>query len=309
MEFSHVSVLLDETIDALCIKPDGIYVDGTAGGGGHSAEIAKRLTTGKLIATDVDPSAIEASEKKLSEFGSRAIVVRSSYSMIDNVLKDLGIEAIDGMTMDLGVSSYQLDTQERGFSYHGDAPLDMRMSDEGMTGADIVNTYSFEELCRMFRENADEKFAPRMAKAIIAQREITPIMTTGMLSQTINNSLPAAVRRNGNPSKTAFQAIRIEVNGELENIRDGINKGFEALKPGGRLCIITFHSIEDRIVKNEFKKLAQGCTCPKEFPICICGKKPRGEIVTKKGIPPTEEEILGNKRSRSARLRVIEKIF
>ncbi len=308
MDFSHVSVLLEETIDAMNINPQGIYVDGTAGGGGHSAEIAKRLSTGKLIATDIDPEAIAAAKEKLAIYGDRAVVVRSSYSDIDTVLLDLNIDKIDGMTMDLGVSSHQLDTEERGFSYHGDAPLDMRMSTEGMTGADIVNTYSFEALCRMFRENADEKFAPKMAKAIIAAREIEPITTTGKLSTIINNSLPAAVRRKGNPSKTAFQAIRIEVNGEFENIRLGIRKGFEALKPGGRLCIITFHSIEDRIVKSAFKKLTEGCTCPKEFPVCICGKTPKGAIVAKKGISPTQAEISDNKRSRSARLRVIEKL-
>ena len=308
MSFSHISVLLRETIDYMQIKPDGIYVDGTAGGGGHSAEIAKLLTTGRLIATDVDPAAVKAATERLAPYGDRAIVVHSSYSDIDLVLEELGIDGIDGMTMDLGVSSHQLDTLERGFSYHGDNPLDMRMSGEGTTAADVVNTYSFEELCRILRENADEKFAPRIAKAIIAAREKEEIKTTKQFSEIVNNSLPAAARRSGNPSKTVFQAIRIEVNHEFDHIKEGIEKGFEALRSGGRLCIITFHSIEDRIVKNAFRKLTEGCTCPKDFPVCVCGKTPRGKIITKKALAPTDEEVTENKRSRSARLRVIEKL-
>lgn len=308
MEFSHVSVLLEETISYLQVKPDGVYVDGTAGGGGHSAAIADLLTIGRVIATDIDPEAVQAAGNRLKPFGPRATVVHASYAEIDRVLKDLHIDQIDGMVLDLGVSSHQLDAGERGFSYHQDSKLDMRMSQEGPTAADLVNTYSFEELCRVLRENADEKFAPRIAKAIVEARSKEEIVTTLQLSQIVNEAFPAAVRRKGNPSKTVFQAIRIEVNHEFDHIKEGIEKGFEMLKPGGRLCIITFHSIEDRIVKNAYRKLTEGCTCPKDFPVCVCGKKPKGKVITKKALAPTDREVIENRRSRSARLRVIEKI-
>lgn len=307
MNFSHISVMPNECIQMLNIKKDGIYFDGTAGGGGHSALIAEKITTGRVISTDIDIDAVTAAKQRLADYPCSTVLKRS-YTQVTEVLEELEIDGIDGMLLDLGVSSHQLDTRERGFSYHGEAPLDMRMGDTEKTAQHVVNNYDVNELTKMFRDNADEKFARKMAYAICDAREETEITTTAQLSEIINTAMPAAVRRAGNPSKSAFQAIRIEVNNEFDNIREGITAGFDALNTGGRMCIITFHSIEDRIVKNLFREFATGCTCPKDFPICVCGKTPRGKIITRKPMIPTPEEIEINIRSRSAKVRVIEKL-
>ncbi len=306
MEFSHKSVLLNEAVASLNIKPDGIYVDGTAGGGGHSFEIAKRLKTGTLIALDRDPDAIKAATKRLS--GLSAKVICSNFKDFDTVLNELNIEKIDGMLLDLGVSSYQLDNAERGFSYHNDAPLDMRMGNKGVAASELINTLSVSELTRILSEYGEEKFAYKIAKAIEKRREAAPILTTGELAEIISSAVPAAAKRDKHPAKKSFQAIRIAVNGELDALKEVLQKAFDRLKCGGVLSIITFHSIEDRIVKQAFAGFTKGCTCPADFPVCVCGKVPSGRLVNKKPIIPSENEILENKRARSAKLRAIEKI-
>lgn len=306
MEFSHISVLLNECIEGLSIKPDGIYVDGTAGGAGHSKEIAKRLKTGKLIAIDRDPAAVEAATERLKSYN--AVVVKSNYSKIDEVLKNLSINGVDGILLDLGVSSHQLDKAERGFSYHNDAPLDMRMSGEGLSARDVVNTYSYEELSRILFEYGEEKFSRSIASAIVKTRETKPIETTLELAEIIKDSVPQRVRREKNPCKKTFQAIRIEVNAELEHLSIALDKAFDALNSGGRLCIISFHSLEDRLVKQRFASFCKGCICPPDFPQCVCGKKPRGRLVNRKPISASQDELEVNNRSRSAKLRIIEKI-
>ena len=306
MEFKHFSVLLDESLEGLNIKPDGIYVDGTAGGAGHSREIAKRLTAGRLIAIDRDPDAVKTATERLS--GLPATVVHSNYSEIDKILSDLDISGIDGMLLDLGVSSYQLDNGERGFSYHTDAPLDMRMSREGLSAKDVVNSYSYNDLCRILFEYGEEKFAKSIANNIVIAREQGEIETTSQLADIIRASIPQKFRREKNPCKKTFQAIRIEVNNELGGLSDALDKAFDALNVGGRLCIITFHSLEDRLVKQRFASFCQGCTCPPEFPVCVCGKTPRGKLISRKPIEPSEEELSVNNRSHSAKLRIIEKL-
>ncbi len=306
MEFVHKSVLLDETIENLDIKEDGIYVDGTAGGAGHSKEIAKRLQNGRLIALDRDPDAVAVATKRLE--GLPATVVRSNYADMTSVLNVLGIDAVDGVLLDLGVSSWQLDNGDRGFSYHADAPLDMRMSQSGTSAADLVNSLGVQELIDILRDYGEEKFAYRIATNIVKEREKSPILTTLQLSDIISRSVPAAVRRDGHPARKSFQAIRIAVNNEFEAETEGITAAFELLKPGGRLCVITFHSLEDRLVKNLFADFCKGCICPPEIPVCVCGKTPRGKLITRKPIAPSEQEVKENPRSRSAKLRVIEKL-
>ena len=305
-EFRHVSVLLDECIERLNIRPDGIYVDATAGGAGHSVEIAKRLTTGRLVAIDRDPEAVEVCKDRLKDYN--VTVVRNNYSQIDAVLDDLGIKGCDGILMDLGVSSYQLDTAERGFSYHLDAPLDMRMSKEGISAKDIVNGYSYEQLSRIIFEYGEEKFAKNIAAQIIKTREQKFINTTSELSEIIKSAVPARVRREKNPCKKTFQAIRIAVNSELDHLSTALDKAFYSLNKGGRLCIITFHSLEDRLVKQRFASFCKGCICPPDFPKCVCGRTPQGKLITRKPIVPSEAEIGNNNRSRSAKLRIIERI-
>ncbi len=306
MEFKHYSVLLNECLEGLNIKPDGIYADGTAGGAGHSKEIAKRLTTGRLIAIDRDPDAIKVATERL--MGLNATVVHSNYTEIDKILEDLDINGLDGMLLDLGVSSYQLDNAERGFSYHSDAPLDMRMSKEGLSAYDVVNTYSYGELVRILFEYGEEKFAKNIASNIVKTRESKPIESTSELAEIIKMSVPQKIRREKNPCKKSFQALRIHVNNELGGLSEALDKAFDALNVGGRLVIITFHSLEDRLVKQRFATFCQGCTCPPEFPICICGNTPRGKLITKKPIEPSKEELEANNRSHSAKLRIIEKI-
>ena len=310
IKFSHVSVLLYECIDGLDIKPDGIYVDGTAGGGGHSYEIASRLTTGKLIAIDQDDAAIAAASARLAPLGDRAVVVKSNYSEVANVVKSLGYEKIDGLLLDLGVSSYQLDTAERGFSYNADAPLDMRMDNtKPFSAYNVVNEYSFEELKKIIYDYGEERFAPKIASAIVAKRQISPIETTGELVDIIKGAMPSAALNGGHhPAKRTFQAIRIEVNGELAVIEPAIRNAADIMREGGRIAIITFHSLEDRIVKQTFADMASGCTCPKDFPICVCGKKPDVKVISRKPVLPSKEELEVNPRSRSAKLRVAEKL-
>ncbi len=306
MEFVHKSVLLNETIEYLNIKPDGIYVDGTAGGAGHSKEIAKRLNSGKLIALDRDPDAVEVATERLK--GLPATVVRSNYADMTEVLNGLGIESVDGVLLDLGVSSWQLDNGDRGFSYHADAPLDMRMSQSGTSAADLVNTLDVQALTDILRDYGEEKFAYRIATNIVNEREKSPILTTLQLADIISRSVPAAVRRDGHPARKSFQAIRIAVNNEFEAETEGITKAFELLKPGGRLCVITFHSLEDRLVKNLFAEFCKGCVCPPDIPICVCGKTPRAMLPARKPIAPSDSEVKENPRSRSAKLRVVEKL-
>ncbi len=306
MEFSHISVLLQESIEALNIKPNGVYVDGTAGGGGHSYAIASKLKNGRLIALDRDPDAIAAASKRLT--GLPAEVVESNFKDFDLVLDKMGIDQIDGMLLDLGVSSHQLDEAERGFSYHADAPLDMRMAQSGTTAADLVNNLSVEQLADIISRYGEEKFAFRIAKAIEREREIAPIETTGRFADIIASAVPAAARRDGHPARKTFQAIRIAVNGELDALSEVLEKAFYRLNKGGVLAVITFHSLEDRMVKQTFANFTKGCTCPPDFPICVCGKTPDGKLVTKKPIPPSGEEEKQNPRSRSAKLRAIERI-
>lgn len=310
MEFKHRSVLLDETIENLNIRPDGIYVDGTLGGGGHSYHIADRLSQGgRLIGIDQDDAAIEAAGERLSVFGDQVTIVRSNYKDTDKALSTLGIFKVDGILLDLGVSSYQLDTLERGFSYKYDTTLDMRMDRrQSLTAREIVNTYSQQELFRIIRDYGEDRFAQNIAKHIVAAREKAPIETTGALNEIIKGAIPAKMRATGgHPSKKTFQAIRIACNRELEVLEDSLDMMIELLQPGGRLCIITFHSLEDRLVKAAFKRNENPCTCPPEFPVCVCGKKSKGKVVTRKPLLPTAEEMDVNTRAKSAKLRVFEK--
>ncbi len=309
--FSHRSVLLDECIEGLAIKPDGVYVDGTAGGGGHSLEIVKRLTAGgRLIAIDQDDAAIAAATARLADYADRVTFVRNNFSAIAEVFAALELDTIDGVLLDLGVSSYQLDTPERGFTHNTDAPLDMRMDRRNSLDAyTVVNTYSYEELKKVIYQYGEERFAPKIAAAMVARREQAPIETTGQLVEIIKSAIPPAAREGGHhPAKRTFQAIRIEVNGELNVIEPAIRGAIDLLSPGGRVAIITFHSLEDRIVKQTYLDLASGCTCPKSLPICVCGKKPQVKVLTRKPILPGAEELAENPRSRSAKLRVAEKI-
>lgn len=308
MEFHHISVLLNECIDNLNIRPDGIYVDGTMGGGGHSLEIAKRLTTGRLICIDQDPNAHEAAGKRLAEYKDRITFVRDNFGNIKSILDSLGIEKIDGMLLDIGVSSHQLDEAERGFSYQQDAPLDMRMNpDRPFSAYDVVNGYDEDELDRVIFTYGEERWAKRIAQFIVKEREAKPIETTGELVDIIKKAVPKGARKDGpHPAKRTFQAIRIEVNGELEVLQRAIDDVAARLAVGGRLCIITFHSLEDRIVKEAFRKQENPCICPPQFPVCVCGKKPLGRVITRKPILPSKEELEENPRSRSAKLRVLE---
>lgn len=305
MEFNHISVLLNETIEALNIKPDGIYIDGTAGGAGHSKEIAKRLDGGLLLALDQDPDAVKVATERLE--GLPAKVINVNFRQMDDVAFAEEIEKVDGILLDLGVSSYQLDTAERGFSYHKDAPLDMRMSQSGISAKDIVNTFSEKELSDILIRFGEEKFSKRIAQKIVSEREKKEITTTLQLAEIIANAVPASARRDGHPARKSFQAIRIAVNAELDVLSEVLDKAFDLLKPDGVLAIITFHSLEDRIVKLKFKEFTTGCTCPPDFPVCVCGKTPRGRLLTRKPIEPSEEELENNPRSRSAKLRVIIK--
>lgn len=308
MEFHHISVLLNECIDNLNIRPDGIYVDGTMGGGGHSLEIAKRLTTGRLICIDQDPNAHEAAGKRLAEYKDRITFVRDNFGNIKSILDSLEIEKIDGMLLDIGVSSHQLDEAERGFSYQQDAPLDMRMNpDRPFSAYDVVNGYDEDELDRVIFTYGEERWARRIAQFIVKEREAKPIETTGELVDIIKKAVPKGARKDGpHPAKRTFQAIRIEVNGELEVLQRAIDDVAARLAVGGRLCIITFHSLEDRIVKEAFRKQENPCICPPQFPVCVCGKKPLGRVITRKPILPSKEELEENPRSRSAKLRVLE---
>ena len=310
MEFHHISVLLNECIDNLNITPDGIYVDGTMGGGGHSLEIAKRLTTGRLICIDQDPNAHEAAGKRLAEYKDRITFVRDNFGNIANILDSLGIEKIDGMLLDIGVSSHQLDEAERGFSYQQDAPLDMRMNpDRPFSAYDVVNGYDEDELDRVIFTYGEERWARRIAQFIVKEREAKPIETTGELVDIIKKAVPKGARKDGpHPAKRTFQAIRIEVNGELEVLQRAIDDVAARLAVGGRLCIITFHSLEDRIVKEAFRKQENPCICPPQFPVCVCGKKPLVKLVTRKPIVSGPAELEENPRARSAKLRVAEKL-
>ncbi len=308
MEFNHYSVLLQETIEELQIKPDGIYVDGTLGGGGHSREIAKQLTTGHLYGFDQDDAAIAAAGERLRDYQDRVTIIRNNYCNARAALYELGVEGVDGIVLDLGVSSYQLDTEERGFSYRFDAPLDMRMDRrQQLTARDIVNGYSEMELFRIIRDYGEDQFAKNIAKHIVKAREEGPIETTFQLNEIIKAAIPAKMRQNGHPSKQTFQAIRIECNRELEVLRNSLDEFIELLNPGGRLCIITFHSLEDRIVKTAFKKNENPCTCPPEFPVCVCGRRSKGKNISRKPILPGKEELEANSRSKSAKLRVFER--
>lgn len=306
MEFSHVSVLLKETVDGAFTDPNGVYADLTTGGGGHSLELAKRLDGGRLICFDQDKEALEAAGERLK--GLPVTLVRSNFCEMKSVLADLGIKELDGIIADLGVSSHQLDTAERGFSFHNDAPLDMRMSGEGLSARDVVNEYDEGELAKILFDYGEEKFGNRIARGIVNARLTAPIETTGQLAEIIKSSVTAAYRREKNPCRKSFQAIRIEVNHELDVLETALTDGFDVLKVGGRMSVITFHSLEDRIVKNRFKEFCTGCTCPPEFPVCVCGRKPMGRLVDKKPITASPEELERNPRSRSAKLRIIEKI-
>ncbi len=303
----HVPVLLEETITALNVNPDGIYLDGTAGGGGHSYEIAKRLKSGRLIALDQDPDAVKAASERLQ--GLPAEVVRANFVEMEEVLKARGIYQVDGILMDIGVSSHQLDSAERGFSYHYDAPLDMRMSQEGATAADLVNTLDEKQLADIFFKFGEEKYARPIARAIVKYRESgQAVSTTGQLAEIVKNSVPQSYRRDGHPARKVFQALRIAVNSELDRLSTALDTAFKCLRVGGRLAVITFHSLEDRIVKQRFAEFCKGCVCPPEFPVCVCGRTPAAKQVFRKPVEATAEEQERNPRSRSAKLRCIEKI-
>lgn len=307
MSFHHIPVLLAECLEGLAIQPDGTYLDGTAGGAGHSREIASRLTTGRLISLDQDPDAIAVAKERLA--GLPASVVQMNFRYADKALEQLGIDGLDGALLDLGVSSHQLDETSRGFSYQGDAPLDMRMSQSGPTAADLVNGESREELSRILKEYGEEPYAWQIAGKIVTQREKEPILTTSQLVQVITSAVPPAVRRKDkNPARRSFQALRIAVNGELDALSEGMDVIFKALRPGGRFCVITFHSLEDRLVKQRFRLWATACTCPPEFPVCVCGGKAKAKLITKKPIEADAQEQTQNRRARSAKLRVIEKL-
>lgn len=311
MEFNHYSVLLEETIENLNIKPDGIYVDGTLGGGGHSYQIAKRLSKkGRLIGIDQDEDAIRAASERLNEFQDKVTIIRSNYANMKEELQKIGVEKVDGIVLDLGVSSFQLDTPERGFTYRDEnAPLDMRMDNrQTLTAKDIVNEYSEMELYRIIRDYGEDKFAKNIAKHIVKAREKKPIETTGDLTEIIRESIPMKMQvTSGHPAKRTFQAIRIELNHELDVLQNNLDTMIEMLNPGGRICIITFHSLEDRIVKVNFKRNENPCTCPSDFPVCVCGAVSKGKVVTRKPILPSEKELEENKRSKSAKLRVFER--
>jgi len=310
MVFKHKSVLLEETVNGLNIKPDGIYVDGTLGGGGHAYEVCKQLSNkGRFIGIDQDEAAIEAASERLGDFGERVTIVRSNYCDMKLQLQKLGIDKVDGIVLDLGVSSYQLDTAERGFSYRVDAPLDMRMDRrQKMTAKDIVNDYSEMDLFRIIRDYGEDKFAKNIAKHIVMEREKGPIETTGQLIEIIKRAIPMKFQKTaGHPAKRTFQAIRIELNRELEVLRDSLDDMIDMLNEGGRICIITFHSLEDRIVKGIFKKNENPCTCPSHFPVCVCGNVSKGTVITRKPILPGEDELEDNSRSKSAKLRIFER--
>lgn len=312
MEFKHRPVLLEETIESLKIRPDGIYVDGTLGGAGHASQVCKRLSEkGRFVGIDQDDCALQAAGERLKEFGKNVRIdcVKSNYCQMKSVLENLGIDKVDGILLDIGVSSYQLDNAERGFTYREDAPLDMRMDQSSSFSAkDVVNRYDEMQLYRVIRDYGEEKFAKNIAKHIVAARQEKEIETTGELIEIIKASIPAKVRATGgHPAKRTFQAIRIEVNRELEVLQDSIDEMIDLLNDGGRLCIITFHSLEDRIVKNKFRENEDPCICPKNFPVCVCGRKSRGKVITRKPIVPSEQEVQENKRSKSSKLRVFEK--
>lgn len=310
MAFQHTSVLLHETVDGLNIRPDGIYVDATLGGGGHAFQVCSRLDSkGRFIGIDQDAAAIKAASARLSVFGEKVTIIRSNYCDIKARLQEIGIDKVDGIMIDLGVSSYQLDTADRGFSYRMDAPLDMRMDQrQTMTAKDIVNTYSEMELFHVIRDYGEDRFAKNIAKHIVAERQKSPIETTGQLVEIIRQSIPMKVQKTtGHPAKRTFQAIRIELNRELDVLKDTLDDMIDLLNPGGRLCVITFHSLEDRIVKSNFRRNENPCTCPSDFPVCVCGKVSKGRVVTRKPILPGEEELEVNSRSKSAKLRIFER--
>lgn len=307
-EFRHYSVLLKETIEGLRIKPEGIYADGTLGGGGHAFQVCSRLTTGHLYGTDQDEDAINAATERLAGFGDRVTVIRDNYRNLKSVLNVRGVEKVDGILLDLGVSSWQFDKGERGFSYRYDAPLDMRMDcRQALSAREVVNSYSENELYRIIRDYGEERFAKNIARNILRTRAVKPVETTFELNEIIRDAIPARMRREGHPSKRTFQAIRIECNGELEVLENSLDELIDILNPGGRLCIITFHSLEDRIVKTAFRRNETPCVCPPDFPVCVCGKVSKGTVVTKKPILPGEEELAENSRSRSAKLRIFQK--
>ena len=307
MEFSHIPVLLNETIEGLNIKENGIYADGTAGGGGHSGEILKRLTTGKLISIDQDPDAISTLTQKFKN-NDNSIIIKGNFADIKELLELRGVGRLDGVLLDIGVSSHQLDTASRGFSFHEEAPLDMRMSQSGTTAEDLVNTLPYEELKRIIRDYGEEKYASSIAKGIVTTREQSPLKTTIELAEIIKANVPQKVRRDGHPARKTFQALRIAVNDELGVLVKGLDGAFDILGKGGRLAVITFHSLEDRIVKQKMASWCQGCTCPKDFPVCVCGNKPKAKLVNRKPICANETELSENPRSRSAKLRICEKI-
>ena len=312
MAFEHVSVLLHETVDGLNVKPDGIYVDATLGGGGHAYEVCTKLgEQGRLIGIDQDADAIKAAGKRLEGFGEKVTIIRSNYCDMKPRLHEIGIDKVDGITVDLGVSSYQLDTAERGFTYNVDAKLDMRMDQrQEVTARDIVNDYSEYDLYRIIRDYGEDRFAKNIAKHIVAARQVKPITTTGELTEIIRESIPMKMQvKSGHPAKRTFQAIRIELNRELDVLRDSLDGMIDILDDGGRLCIITFHSLEDRIVKTIFRKNENPCTCPSDFPVCVCGKKSKGKVITRKPILPGETEMEENPRSKSAKLRIFERVL
>ncbi len=311
MAFKHTSVLLHETVDGLNVRPDGIYVDATLGGGGHAFEVCSRLGgKGRFIGIDQDADAIEAAKKRLEGFGEKVTIIRSNYRDMKPQLQKRGIDSVDGIVVDLGVSSYQLDTADRGFSYRVDAPLDMRMDQrQEMTARDIVNDYSEADLYRVIRDYGEERFAKNIAKHIVEARQKVPVETTGQLNEIIRRSIPMKIQKtSGHPSKRTFQAIRIELNSELEVLKCSLDDMIDMLRPGGRICIITFHSLEDRIVKSTFRKNEDPCICPANFPVCVCGRTSKGKVITRKPILPSEEEMESNSRSKSAKLRIFERI-
>lgn len=307
MEFNHIPVLFHETIDSLQIKPDGIYVDGTAGGGGHSEAIARRLTTGRLIAIDQDPDALAAAGARLAPYPT-AQVVEGNFGDMASILRTLGVDKVDGVLLDIGVSSHQLDTPQRGFSFHHDAPLDMRMSQQGTSAADLVNELSQQELAKIFFEYGEEKYARSIASGIVEARKTCPVTTTLQLAEIISENVPAKAKRNGHPARQCFQALRIAVNRELDVLSKGLDEALSCLKVGGRLSVITFHSLEDRMVKRRFAEYCKGCTCPPEFPVCVCGKTPACKIPFKSPVTASKEELEQNQRARSAKLRTVEKL-